>query len=453
MTDQNAAQPSGEAGVLAESIVDTVRQPILVLNEDLKVRFANRAFYDSFQIDRAATMGRLIYELGNRQWDIPRLRELLSEILPQDGSVENFEVEHAFEGIGERVMLLNARKLPRAGDRPALILVVIEDATEQRRSRWILEHQKELAEKVVNTVREPLLVLHQDLRVQSANAAFYNAFQVEPGETEGRLLYELGNREWDTPELRRLLSEVLPANDFFEDFEVEHDFPSLGRRVMLLNARRVDHLQLILLAIEDVTERRRAEQEREMLVAELNHRVKNLFAVVRALVTQGGGVRSAEESRQVLLGRMNALARTHDLLFESHWRGAELRALAGALQPFAGERAGAIEIDGAPVELNARQALSVSLVLHELATNAAKYGALSVAEGRVRLRWQLEQAEEGRCVHLWWEERGGPPATAPQSTGFGTQLIRRAFGFELDGTADLAFEPEGLRLEATFPLP
>jgi two-component sensor histidine kinase len=362
------------------------------------------------------------------------------------------EVVHAFEGIGERVMLLSARTLPRVGDRPALILVVIDDVTEQRRSRWLLEHQKELAEKIVDTVREPLLVLRDDLRVQSANRAFYVAFKVGPDETEGRLIYELGNGQWDIPELRRLLSEVLPASEFFEDFQVEQEFPTIGRRVMLLNARRVDHLQLILLAIEDVTERQRAEHEREMLVAELNHRVKNLFAVVRALVTQGNGARSAEDYRLVLLGRMDALARTHDLLFESHWRGAELRSLAAALQPFGGARAEAIEIDGAPVALSARQALSLSLVLHELATNAAKYGALSVPHGRVRLSWEVEPADRGRRVRLRWQEHGGPPVTAPEAAGFGTQLIRRAFGYELDGTADLTFESEGLRLEATFPL-
>jgi two-component sensor histidine kinase len=221
---------------------------------------------------------------------------------------------------------------------------------------------------------------------------------------------------------------------------------------MLLNARRVDHLQLILLAIEDVTARRRAEQERELLVGELNHRVKNLFAVVRALVTQGDGARSAADARQVLLGRMDALARTHDLLFQSHWQGSDLRSLAVALQPFAAGRAEAIEIDGAPVRLGARQSLSVTLVLHELATNAAKYGALSVPEGRIRLSWQVENAEEGRQLRLLWQERHGPPVTPPQETGFGTKLIQRAFGFELDGTADLTFEPEGVRLAATFLL-
>ena len=155
----------------------------------------------------------------------------------------------------------------------------------------------------------------------------------------------------------------------------------------------------------------------------------------------------------MLLGRMDALARTHDLLFESHWKGAELRSLASALQPFAGERAEALQLDGAPVGLNARQALSVGLVLHELATNAAKYGALSVPEGRVRLSWQVEDADEGRRrLRLLVEERGGPPVTAPSEAGFGTQLIRRAFGFELGGTADLAFEREGVRLDATIPL-
>jgi two-component sensor histidine kinase len=377
---------------------------------------------------------------------------LLSEILPERQTVEEFEVKHAFEDIGEKIMLVSARRLQRAGDRPSLILVAIEDVTERRRSRWLLEHQKELAEKILNTIREPLLILHEDLRVQSANQSFYDAFKVDPAETEGSMVYDLGNGQWNIPELRRLLSEVLPSNDFFEDFEVEHEFPTLGRRVMLLNARRVDHLQLILLAIEDITEPRRAEREREMLIGELNHRVKNSFAVIRALATQGDGARSADEYRQVLLGRMDALARTHDLLFESHWQGAELRALAGTLRPFAGERSKAIEVDGAPVELNDRQALSLSLVLHELATNAAKYGALSVPEGRVRLSWQIEHADEDKRLRLRWEERGGPPVTPPQRAGFGTELIRRAFSFELDGTADLVFEPQGLRFEATVPL-
>jgi two-component sensor histidine kinase len=452
MTDETAAVPGEEAGMLAEPIVETIRQPLLILSEDLTVRSANRAFYKTFQVERAQTEGRRIYELGNRQWDIPRLRELLTEVLSRDEAVEAFEVEHDFDAIGEKILLLSARKLSHAGNPLSLILIAIEDVTEQRRGGWLLENQRELAEKIVDTVREPLLVLHEDLRVQSANLSFYDAFNAEPAQTEGRMVYELGNGQWDIPELRRLLSEILPNDGFFEDFEVQHEFPGTGHRVMLLNARRVDHLQLILLAIEDVTERRWAEQEREILVGELNHRVKNTFAVVQALATRGHGARSVEDYRQTFLERLAALARTHDLLFESHWRGAELRSLAGLLRPF-GESSEAIEIEGPPVELNARQALSVSLVLHELATNAAKYGALSVPDGRVRFWWQIEHSDEERRLRLYWEERGGPPVTGPQAKGFGTELIQRAFGYELDGTADLAFEPEGLRLEAMLLLP
>jgi two-component sensor histidine kinase/PAS domain-containing protein len=453
MAGRTVGSSGEEARILAEGVVDTIRQPLLILNQDLTVRSANRAFYKAFRVEPAQTEGRLLYELGNRQWDIPRLRELLSEILPQRHTVEDFGVEHRFETIGEKIMLLSARRLRRPGRRPPLILVAIEDVTERRHDQWLLEHHKELAEKIIDTVREPLLVLHADLRVQSANRAFYDRFKVDPAETEGRMVYDLGNRQWDIPDLRRLLGEVLPDNEFFENFEVEHEFEAIGRRHMLLNARRVDQLQLILLAIEDVTARRRAEQERELLVGELNHRVKNLFAVVRALITQGDGARPAAEARQVLLGRMDALARTHDLLFKSHWQGADLRSLADALRPLTAETTEAIEIDGGSVQLNARQSLSISMVLHELATNAAKYGALSTPLGRVRLFWQVEDGEDGRQLRFVWEERDGPAVTPPQEMGFGTNLIRRAFGFELDGTADLTFQPEGVRLAAIIPLP
>ncbi len=183
------------------------------------------------------------------------------------------------------------------------------------------EEARSLTESIVDTIRQPLLILHEDLRVQSANRAFYDAFRVERAATEGRLVYELGNGQWDIPRLRELLTEVLPNNEFFEGFEVEHAFEQIGRRVMLLNAQRVDHLQLILLAFEDITERRRAEAENELLIGELNHRVKNLLAVVRALATQGAGGHSAAEYRDTFVGWLDALVRAlGDLLLGPYRR-------------------------------------------------------------------------------------------------------------------------------------
>jgi len=128
-----------------------------------------------------------------------------------------------------------------------------------------LREAKELAEDIFNTVREPLLVLDADLRVISANRSFYQTFKVAPEETEGQLIYDLGNRQWDIPRLRELLEQILPEDTKFDNFEVEHDFPTIGRRVMLLNARRVcreaHKTQMILLAIEDITERKQAEKQ------------------------------------------------------------------------------------------------------------------------------------------------------------------------------------------------
>src|SRR5271166_7021313 len=120
------------------------------------------------------------------------------------------------------------------------------------------------AQDIVETVREPLLMLDTTLRVRSANRAFYQTFEVSVEETENRLIYELGNGQWDIPDLRTLLEDIVPKSSVFNDFELEHDFPAIGRRVMLLNARKLQaghHGELLVLAMEDVTERRRSEAD------------------------------------------------------------------------------------------------------------------------------------------------------------------------------------------------
>jgi PAS domain S-box-containing protein len=129
--------------------------------------------------------------------------------------------------------------------------------------RPLAEDIQNYAQNIVDTVREPLLILDTTLRVQSANRAFYQSFHVSPGETEGRLIYELGNGQWDIPDLRRLLEDIVPKSSVFNDFELEHTFPVIGRRVMLLNARKLQagrHGEMLVLAMEDVTARKRAEE-------------------------------------------------------------------------------------------------------------------------------------------------------------------------------------------------
>jgi PAS domain S-box-containing protein len=152
---------------------------------------------------------------------------------------------------------------------------------------------EEYAESIVQTVREPLLVLDSDLRVISANCAFYQTFQVTPGETEGKVLYDLGNRQWNIPKLRELLEDILPKNTAFNDFEIEHDFATLGRRIMLLNARRIYHetnrTQMILLAIEDITERKRAEEKlnklKSNLLSTVSHELRTPLTTIKGYST------------------------------------------------------------------------------------------------------------------------------------------------------------------------
>jgi two-component system, cell cycle sensor histidine kinase PleC len=262
----------------SESIVNTVREPLIVLDHNLRVITVSRSFYKVFKVKPEETMGQLIYDLGNKQWNIPKLRELLEDILPKKATFDNYEVEHDFADIGRRIMLLNARQIQRASGKERIILLAIEDITERkemeaglektRKELEVIKHSadevSEFAESVINTVREPLISLNQDLRVVSVSRSFYEFFKVKPEETMGQLIYDLGNKQWDIPKLRELLEDILPKKVSFDNYEVEHDFADIGKRIMLLNARQIQRAsgkeRIILLAIEDITERREIEK-------------------------------------------------------------------------------------------------------------------------------------------------------------------------------------------------
>lgn len=192
----------------------------------------------------------------------------------------------------------------------------------------------------------------------------------------------------------------------------------------------------------DIDDRRKDEERLRLMLNELNHRVKNNLATVQALAAQTfRGTESLPHAREAFTTRLMALARMHDVLTRQQWEGTQLFEVAkGVLtQIFAEE--GRFRAAGPPVSLSPNVALALSMALHELCTNAMKYGSLSTLAGQVELNWDIDG---GGVVHLVWAESGGPPVSAPARSGFGTRLLQRSLAAELGGQVDLDYRPEGL---------
>lgn len=195
-----------------------------------------------------------------------------------------------------------------------------------------------------------------------------------------------------------------------------------------------------------------ADREQKVLIRELAHRVKNMLGLVQSLAKQTTAEEPAARAfRETFVGRLQALARAENLVFEDHAQEVDLAQLAPrALEPFERDRRDGIEIDGPALRLPARSGRILGLVLHELATNATKHGALSTSEGRVRLSWRVEATVGGPQVRLRWKEEGGPAVAAPARRGFGTRLLGTLAGYELDGQATLDHAPDGVVYELVF---
>lgn len=311
------------------------------------------------------------------------------------------------------------------------------------------------AQGIVDTLNEPLLVVDQAGCVLSANRVFYETFRVGRDETVGKNLFALGDGQWNIAELRQLIGNIIPRSAAILGYEVTTDFPTIGRRTILVSARRLVHpdnnSNSIFVLFEDVTDRRVHETQNEILFAETRHRMKNLLGIVRSLArqTEVDG-RSAQDYRDAFLGRLQALAEAEDLTLLSD-APAELRALLQrAVKPAGADRC---RIAPAPaVALNRRQVVPMSLILHELVTNALKYGALSRSDGVVTIAWSLEERDGKNVLQIDWREENGPAVTPPARTGYGSKLIHISAVHGLRGTVETKYEPTGLQVRISVPM-
>jgi PAS domain S-box-containing protein len=400
--------------IAASDIVETVPSALLVLDRDLHITSANRAFYQTFRTSAEETEGCHIYELGNRQWDIPSLRTLLESVIPHRATVEGFEVEHDFPTIGRRTMLVNARKIFRPGDHDGFILLAIEDVSEERAARSESKRNWLLTKSIVDTIRDPLVVLEYDMTIVTASKAFLTIFGITEAETQGRGVFELGQHQWDVPALRDLMERVLPENKSIENFEIEDDFPGLGRRVFNLNARKIsqpgNHTSRMLLVFEDITDRKQRERDALGLANEISHRIKNNLQIVVGLIAFEVKRTAAPcvLGYKAMQARISAIAELYDLISQSsHGRtiavDAYLREIAKSMSASLLDQAAGItiEVKGEALDIDPDRAVPFGLLVNELATNAIKHafpdgtGHIVLSVQRVGDEIELTVADDG----------------------------------------------------------
>ncbi len=243
------------------NVLESISIPLVMVGRDLRVRRFTRAVEPLLNLI-PSDVGRLITDL-QPQMELPDLRRLLLDAM-EGGSRKPLDIRDS-NGRWYSLRIRPSVGLDGKTDGAVLMLIDIDAA----------KRGLDFAEAIVETVREPLVILNQNLQVMKANKSFYAAFHATPGETEGRLIYDLGNGQWNIPKLRELLENILPAHSTFRDFEVTHEFEHVGRKVMLLNASEIFNpnaqARTILLAIEDATDRKQAEEALRGTNAELQH--------------------------------------------------------------------------------------------------------------------------------------------------------------------------------------
>jgi two-component sensor histidine kinase len=331
-----------------------------------------------------------------------------------------------------------------------------------------------LAQGIVDTVREPVLVLDKDLRVIAASRSFYAAFKVSPKDTNGRLLYALGDGQWDIPKLRVLLEKIIPEQGVMEGYEVEHEFPGLGSRTMRLNARQVFYEggagTTVLLGMEDITERRILEREKdellrekETLLEELQHRIANSLQIIASIILMKARAVQSEETRFHLEDahkRVLSIAAVQKQLHASAAAGAIEIApyLSKLCESLAHSMIGdtrpiALKVVGEGGSATSRQAESLGLIVTELVMNALKHafpgdktkGQITVAYDMIGTNWKLSISDNGIG-----KPTGG---FAPGKSGLGTGIVK-ALAHQLDAQVETLAGPEGTTVSithATFP--
>ncbi len=430
-----------------QNLVTSTEIGTLFLDSGLRIRMMTPVVSGLFNVTEA-DIGRPITDFTHRlvQDGIGALAQrVLRDLTP---------IEHEIGTVDGRWMMMRLRPYRTIDDRIDGVVVTLVDVTARREAEERVRESEARYRSLFETMTEGLLFVEVvrgecgsavDVRYVEANPA---ALRIVGRDLVGKNLRDISPEFepywWEIP------ARVLESGKS-ETHELLHAAP-LGQWFDVVFWRVESGDNFVAILFRDVTERRNSEVERELLTHELSHRVKNTLAVVQALARQTSA-RTVEEFRAAFGGRLDALAKTHAALLDTDWRSTDLGQLVrNAMSAYEIGEGRRVSVEGPRVIVGARQALGLSLVLHELATNALKYGALSAGGGSVRISWSEEDGgEAGRLVRFSWSERDGPRTVPPEEEGFGTQLIQRASEYDLGGEAEMDWAEDGLTCDIVFP--
>ena len=302
-----------------------------------------------------------------------------------------------------------------------------------------------------------LAMVDPNFRYIHCNSAIAAISGLSQRDHVGRLVSEI----WplSAAQVQAALRNALEFGQPVSDIELTVEGPDLvdGPQTWIVNISPVagpdGAVVLLLLSVLDISERKRAERQKTLMINELNHRVKNTLTLIQAIASRTFK-NAAPTALLSFEARLFALSNAHDVLTREGWSGADLREIVeNSIAPYRGVADSAFIVEGASVRLSPPSALSMAMTLHELCTNALKHGALSVPSGIVRIVWMVSESADSRRLFFHWTERGGPAVSQPARAGFGTRLIARSLAAELGAKVDLRFAPEGVVCDMSVSLP
>jgi PAS domain S-box-containing protein len=435
-------------------VVERMHEGALTLGEDQQILYSNRHLADLLGYPDGQLIGKPVASFVAPA-DTAILAGLLAEgaQLPVSGELrfrrQDGSLMPALVAVGSLIV-----------DQLPALLLIITDLTAQKRAEELAASER-FALSILEQATDAVIVCDAEGRITKASLA---AARLLDKALEGKLLAEAIPMEVALPAEAHLsgvrmssseLLELVLQRQSLQGAEAQICLPAIHEKHFLLSAGPLSDLGGrvgCILSLTEITDRKRAESQQTMLVAELNHRVKNILAIVQSVAWQTlSANQSPPEFKRAFDGRLRALSLAHDILTQGRWGQVDFEQLVErSLAPYhAGDRGMRAQWSGSRLSLPPNMVVPLSMVLHELSTNAAKYGAFSAEHGRVKIAWRTD----GANVRFTWIETNGPPVKREIKAGFGSKLISRVVSYDLLGTADLDFDREGFRCTLTFPVP